>query len=107
MELNENKSKIIEMKKNGEGNVMKIGEYGNIDFVSEYKYLGVVVTEKGYGKISIAKIRDRALKTIVKLSGALSQCNALPKFRLDLFDKTFKPIACYGSEILGQCMWSE
>ena len=86
---------------------MKILENGNIDFVSEYKYLGVVVTEKGYSKISIANIRDRALKAIFKLSGALSQCNALPKFRLDLFDKTIKPIACYGSEILGQYTWSQ
>ena len=74
---------------------MKIGENGNIYFVSEYKYLGVVMTEKGYSKISLANIRDRALKAIFKLSGALSQYNALPKFRLDLFDKTIKPIACY------------
>ena len=78
-----------------------------IEYVAEYKYLGVVITEQGYNKTSVTNIKDRSLKAIFKLCGALSHCYVRPKFRLSLFDKVIKPIACYGGEILGQYMWRQ
>lgn len=109
LEINEDKTQIVHMKKRGtsEGKYMAIGEEYKIKYVSEYKYLGVLVTEKGYNKTSISNIRDRSLKAIFKLSSALSLCEIKPRCRLSLFDKVIKPIACYGSEILGQAMWRQ
>ena len=109
LEINEEKSKIIEMRKrgSGRGESMLIKEKYMIEYVAEYKYLGVVITEKGYNKTSVTNIKDRSLKAIFKLCGALSHCYVRPKFRLSLFDKVIKPIACYGGEILGQYMWRQ
>ena len=86
---------------------MLIKEKYMIEYVAEYKYLGVVIIEKWYNKTSVTNIKDRSLKAIFKLCGALSHCYVRPKFRLSLFDKVIKPIACYGGEILGQYMWRQ
>ena len=102
-------AQIIEMRKrgSGRGKSMLIKEKYMIEYVAEYKYLEVVITEKGYNKTFVTNIKDRSLKAIFKLCGALSHCYVRPKFRLSLFDKVIKPIACYGGEILGQYMWRQ
>ena len=102
-------AQIIEMRKrgSGRGKSMLIKEKYMIEYVAEYKYLGVVITEKGYNKTFVTNIKDRSLKAIFKLCRALSHCYVRPKFRLSLFDKVIKPIACYGGEILGQYMWRQ
>ena len=50
---------------------MLIKEKYMTEYVAEYKYLGVVITEKGYNKTSVTNIKDMSLKAISKLRGAL------------------------------------
>jgi hypothetical protein len=72
-----------------------------ISLCSNYKYLGITITDNGNFNAAIVDLKSKASKAYYKLLKITSKCSFPIHLRLKLFDALVKPIMLYNSEIWG------
>ena len=102
--VNINKTKIMIFRSGGILPKNLVFTYGGkeLDFVDDFKYLGISFTAGGAFTHAMYTLAGQAGKAIFKHNKYLFQFTQLStKHILELFDKLIKPILHYGSEIWG------
>ena len=101
LEINGSKTKVMIFSKGRVPNYDFIIDGVSVEFVSEYKYLGVLFSRGGSFlamKKHIARQASKAVFSLLKKARSL----LLPTdIQIELFNKTIKPILLYGCEIWG------
>ena len=73
-----------------------------IETVSYYKYLGLLISTRMNWSMAIRTLSEQARKAMFKIINIEKQCNGLPpKTSLLLFDKLIKAVLLYESDIWG------
>ena len=71
----------------------------NIDFVKQFKYLGVSIDKKGKFTPTLKDLSRKATNAIFALKSRVNFSYLSTKAKLKLFDSLISPILLYGSEI--------
>ena len=73
-----------------------------LEYVSSYKYLGIVLSSNGSFKIAISTLANQASKALFSLFRAASKLSFPdPSLLCHLFDALVRPVLEYGNEIWG------
>ena len=72
-----------------------------LEMVNEYKYLGIFLTRRGSYLSTKKYIADQANHALFSLLRKTRTLDLFIDLQIELFNKTFKPILLYGSEIWG------
>ncbi|MES9881290.1 MAG: reverse transcriptase family protein [Sedimenticola sp.] len=100
--VNINKSKILIFSK---GRPAKRSNFflndTKLEIVTEYKYLGIFMSQSGSFTNAKKHIANQATKAMYSLLSKVRELNLPVDIQIDLFEKTIKPILLYGSEIWG------
>ncbi len=103
LEVNAKKSQIMITHKRSYNHCEKI-TFGKsvLDYVKEYKYLGVIIKNTGSLALAQDQLSQKAIKAMFAIKQTLFQSNIFdPKSMLKCFDSMVKPIMSYGCEIWG------
>ena len=103
MQVNIQKTNVVIFNKsrNQSTPFFKIGE-DTIKYSSNYKYLGITLTENGSNKLAITTLANQTSKALFALMRGASKLSfPKPSLLCHLFDTLVKPVAEYGSEIWG------
>ena len=109
MKINIQKTNVVIFNKsrNQPTPVFKIGE-DTIKHSSNYKYLGITLTENGSNKLAITTLANQTSKALFALMRGASKLSfPKPSLLCHLFDTLVKPVAEYGSEIWGHAQAEE
>lgn len=103
LQLNCNKTKIVIFsrgKVNMERYDFKFGT-GNIEVVSEYKYLGLTFNYNGRFRRGELELKQQATRAMYALIGKSRKFDLPVDMMLDLFNAMVKPVMLYASEVWG------
>ena len=104
MKVNLSKSKVMVFRNGG---IVRLNEKcffqgKQIETVSYYKYLGLLISTRMNWSMAIRTLSEQARKAMFKIINIEKQCNGLPpKTSLLLFDKLIKAVLLYESDIWG------
>ena len=111
MEINPQKTKVmIFHEKNEAPNETTFSSIGKhqIKVTNEYKYLGVILDNKGSFKNHVEMLVAKAVKCIYSvLTKNREWKDFKPRLLLHLFDHLIAPVISYGCEIWGNQNWDE
>ncbi|MES9880523.1 MAG: reverse transcriptase family protein [Sedimenticola sp.] len=101
LRVNLSKSKVIVFgSKTNRANQFKLGQT-SLDFVNEYKYLGVYFSRSGSFLKARKHVVEQANKATHLLYSRINNIDIPIDLQLKLFDHTILPILTYGSEVWG------
>ena len=102
--INTDKSKVVVYRMGGHLSRYEKWSVGNVDLqvVSEYKYLGNILSTKLSTNVTQTDLAHRAKVALILLIKALRKINHVtPQIFYKLFDAQVMPILLYGSEVWG------
>jgi hypothetical protein len=71
-----------------------------LDYTNEYKYLGIILDNKGKIRIAAENVADKARKAYFALKSKLFYSNFISVEKwMKLYDSLISPILTYGSEV--------
>ena len=100
--ININKSKIMVFSKSGgvEKDAFRFNLSGEeIEYVKQYKYLGVNFTNTGKFAVAEKTLSLKANRALFSIKQSIFDKSLKPSVILNIFESLVKPIALYGSEI--------
>ncbi len=103
LEVNTKKSQIMITNKRSYASCKKI-TFGNIalEYVKEYKYLGVIIRNTGSFQVAQEHLSQKAIKAMFAIKRNLFQSSIFDvNSMLNCFDTMVRPIMTYGCEIWG------
>ncbi len=103
LEVNAKKSQVMITNKRSYDSCNKITFGKNaLDYVKEYKYLGVLIRNTGSFAMAQEQLSQKAIKAMFAIKQSLFQSNIFdPNSMLKCFDSMVRPIMTYGCEIWG------
>ena len=102
LSVNISKTKIVIFSK-GKQNKNLLFRFNNsiIEIVSEYKYLGIIMSRNGSYVKSLKHTAEQATRAMYGLFSKIRHLSLPADVIVDLYEKTIKPILLYGCEIWG------
>ena len=102
LSVNISKTKIVIFSK-GKQNKNLLFRFNNsiIEIVSEYKYLGIIMSRNGSYVKSLKHTAEQATRAMYGLFSKIRHLPLPADVIVDLYEKTIKPILLYGCEIWG------
>lgn len=100
LQINEKKTKVMVFSR---GRIRKIPQFvldgENLDVVNEFTYLGIIFTNNGSFKKTIANNVTKAKRAMFKLLNNAKKLDLNAETQIELFDRTVSPILLYGAEV--------
>lgn len=97
--INENKTKLMKVGKKLEQKNIKIGKY-SFEIVTNFKYLGVILTNKGERKLELKEKIVAANKAYYANKKMLESNILTRRTKLNIYNTVIRPIYLYAAETL-------